>query len=205
MGSAKASGQVLEAGASDPKPTFAPQEKYGSFERKVVLERLIWYLGYSPQEGFSCSQRASRSFVIPIMAKLETIVAEFRARLEKNRCDDGLSLQNFPSGACGDASILLAHHLAENGFGTYRYICGRHGDASHVWLSDGEVIIDITADQFDDFNHPVFIAAASPWHDALKGEDQHEATLSVWGSNWEARYLATYEALVGGSDNEVGQ
>lgn len=52
MGSAKASGQVLKTGASDLKPTFAPQEKYGSFERKVVLERLIWYLGYSPARRF---------------------------------------------------------------------------------------------------------------------------------------------------------
>ena len=136
-----------------------------------------------------------------MMAQLETIAADFRARLENYRRDDGLSLLNFPNGACGDASILLAHHLAQKGFGPFRYVCGRHGDATHVWLSDGEVIIDITADQFNDFNHPVFIAAVSPWHDALQREDQHEATLSVWGPELEAQYLVTYEALLGRRDD----
>lgn len=98
------------------------------------------------------------------MDDLTAIVADFRSRLERYRQDHGLSLQYFPQGACGDAPILLAHHLAINGFGPYRYICGRHGDASHVWLSDGETIIDITADQFDDFDESAYVGTQSPWH-----------------------------------------
>ncbi|MBB2713979.1 UNVERIFIED_ORG: hypothetical protein GGE53_005660 [Rhizobium etli] len=58
------------------------------------------------------------------------------------------------------------------------------------------MIIDITADQFEDFNQAVFIATTSPWHDALNGEDLHEATVSVWGSDWEARFRSTYATLM---------
>ncbi|WP_312412444.1 hypothetical protein [Shinella sp.] len=130
------------------------------------------------------------------MNELIDLVADFRARLEKYDQDHGLTLQYFPHGACGDASILLAHHLCINGFGPYKYICGRHGDASHVWLTDGHVIIDITADQFPDFAAPVFVASSSPWHDACQGNDQHEATIAVWGKDWERRFLAAYTALM---------
>lgn len=129
------------------------------------------------------------------MKKLVGLVRDFRARLEQYDQDHGLTLQSFPNGACGDASILLAHHLSRHGYGPYRYVCGRHGDASHVWLTDGEVIIDITADQFADFDTPVFVAASSSWHAALAGADQHEARIDVWGDDWKQRFLAAYGTL----------
>jgi ribosomal protein S27AE len=129
------------------------------------------------------------------MEELIGLVVDFRARLEQYDQDHGLTLQSFPNGACGDASILLAHHLALHGFGPYRYVCGRHGDASHVWLTAGDVIIDITADQFADFDEPVFVAVLSSWHEALAGVDQHEAKIDVWGEDWEQRFLTAYGAL----------
>jgi len=123
------------------------------------------------------------------------LVTDLRSRLEKYDQDHGLTLQSFPRGACGDASILLAHHLSLNGFGPFRYVCGRHGEASHVWLSNGDLIIDITADQFEDFDVPVFVASSSPWHDARNGVDQHEANVAVWGKDWEMRFLAAYDSM----------
>ncbi|MCQ1833353.1 hypothetical protein [Neorhizobium galegae] len=130
------------------------------------------------------------------MEELIGLVANFRARLEKYDRDHGLTLQSFPHGACGDASILLAHHLSLSGFGPFQYVCGRHGDASHAWLSNGNVIIDITADQFPDFDVPVFVASSSPWHEACNGVDQHEANITVWGGDWERRFLAAYSVLM---------
>jgi len=130
------------------------------------------------------------------MEEIEAQTSDFRDRLENYKNEHGLSLQSFPDGACGDASILLAHHLTEHGFGPFRYICGRRGDATHVWLRDGHFIIDITADQFDDFDQPVFVSSASSWHDALNGKDMHEATITVWGEEWAARFRAAYAALM---------
>lgn len=129
------------------------------------------------------------------MDQLTQLVSAFRARLETYDNDHGLSLQWFPAGACSDASLLLAHHLSHYGLGPFRYICGRHGDASHVWLSVGDLIIDITADQFDDFHEPAFVSTASPWHQALHGRDEHEASITIWGDEWAAKFRAAYAAL----------
>jgi hypothetical protein len=129
------------------------------------------------------------------MCSLTELVSDFRRRLESYNRDDGLSLQSFPGGACGDASILLAYHLGNHGFGPYRYVVGRKGQSTHVWLCDSNHIIDITADQFEDFDDPTFIGPASTWHDQLDGEDKHEASISVWGRDFELRYQTAYKAL----------
>ncbi|EJC76943.1 hypothetical protein Rleg10DRAFT_5635 [Rhizobium leguminosarum bv. trifolii WSM2012] len=131
------------------------------------------------------------------MDQLIALVTEFRARLERYQNDHGLSLQSFPAGACGDSSLLLAHHLSLHGFGPFRYVCGRRGDASHVWLSAGNLIIDITADQFDDFHDPAFVSTVSPWHQALHGKDEHEAFITVWGDDWAAKFRAAYAVIAG--------
>ncbi|NKJ72850.1 hypothetical protein GFL38_11360 [Rhizobium leguminosarum bv. viciae] len=129
------------------------------------------------------------------MEELKALATDFRTSLEEYRNDHGLTLQSFPEGACGDASILLAHHLTQHGFGPFRYMCGRRDDATHTWLSDGELIIDITADQFDDFDVPVFVSSTSSWHDSLDGRDMHEAAISVWGDEWAAKFRAAYAVL----------
>ncbi|NEK40683.1 hypothetical protein GR250_04470 [Rhizobium leguminosarum] len=131
------------------------------------------------------------------MNELKALATDFRARLESYRNDHGLTIQSFPAGACGDASILLAHHLTQHGFGPFRYMCGRRGDATHAWLSHGELIIDITADQFDDFAEPVFVSSASTWHDALNGSEMYEAAITVWGDEWAAKFRAAYGDLMG--------
>ncbi|MGO7035420.1 hypothetical protein [Rhizobium ruizarguesonis] len=130
------------------------------------------------------------------MEELKALATDFRTRLEEYRNDHGLTLQSFPEGACGDASILLAHHLTQYGFGPFRYMCGRRDDATHAWLTDGELIIDITADQFDDFDLPVFVSSTSSWHDASDGRDMHEAAITVWGDEWAAKFRAAYAALM---------
>ncbi|NTH25685.1 hypothetical protein G6K83_11440 [Agrobacterium rhizogenes] len=132
------------------------------------------------------------------MDQLIGIATDFRSRLEAYNQDHGLTLNSFPAGACGDASILLAHHLTQHGFGPFRYMCGLHGDASHAWLSNGDWIIDITADQFEDFDLPVFVSSTSPWHDSLNGSDMHEASITVWGDEWAAKFRAAYAALMKG-------
>ena len=67
--------------------------------------------------------------------------------------DGDFSFCHFPRGCCGDACLLLGHYLLTKGINS-RYVCGTyHGKQgsfqSHAWLlTDDEIIIDITGDQF---------------------------------------------------------
>lgn len=134
---------------------------------------------------------------------LKTIVTDFRQRLENYGRDCYFDFRDFPRGVCGDVSILLAHHLSQNGFGRYRYICGEPDiGITHAWLSDGKLIIDITADQFEDFDVPVFIAPNSPWHDELNIVEEYEAKISIYGPELEGKYRSTYQTLVPEADDE---
>lgn len=98
------------------------------------------------------------------------LYSEFRRRLE--RCPSQnlpVSLHDFPRGACGDAAPLLAEFLSEHGYGPFRYILGERNGRSHAWLQGNGLIIDITADQFEDFDAPVFVGESSTWHESFDG------------------------------------
>jgi hypothetical protein len=87
------------------------------------------------------------------------------------RKDRGASLADFPHGSCSDAADLLGTYLSERQFGEFEYVSGerqcpsdptrRH---SHAWLEQGSLIIDITADQFEEANDPVLVTRDSVWH-----------------------------------------
>lgn len=80
----------------------------------------------------------------------------------------------FPYGCCGMASDLLGLFLIEQQLGHAQYVCGeKHppssgdqppGFCTHAWLVLSGYIIDITIDQFEDFNAPVLVRRRSPWH-----------------------------------------
>jgi hypothetical protein len=82
--------------------------------------------------------------------------------------DETKMFQNFPIGCCRDTSLILGMYLEEIGFRNLIY-CNREIDQnykSHAWLLYGDLIIDITADQFGDefpsvivngkFNHVLY-------------------------------------------------
>jgi hypothetical protein len=68
---------------------------------------------------------------------------------EKSRLSAGFRL--FPWGACGDASVLLGKFLKDQGLGDFTLVIGRSADNQHAWLEQDNVVVDITADQFDGF------------------------------------------------------
>lgn len=107
-----------------------------------------------------------------------------------------VSLQDFPNGACGDSSLLLGHYLTEMGHGEFRYYLGWRAGRSHAWLQSGSTIVDITADQFEDFDDPVFVSAQSSWHEEFVGTDQHAANLAVFGEPTGAILLSAYGAIM---------
>ena len=97
--------------------------------------------------------------------KLKEIVSKFKAAILA--CDlDGLGIgfRAFPMGACGDTCLLLGTYLHELGYGRVDYVFGQKGRQSHAWLEMGDIIIDITADQFEKDIDPVLITRDKRWH-----------------------------------------
>ncbi|WP_431962975.1 hypothetical protein [Actinacidiphila sp. bgisy160] len=99
------------------------------------------------------------------MSELRTLVLGFRQAI-LDCPDPGLvSLERFPHGSCGDASILLGQYLYENGQGVWTYVSAWENRASHAWIEKNGLRVDITADQFDGVDAAVIIASGGGWHD----------------------------------------
>jgi hypothetical protein len=100
---------------------------------------------------------------------IHDFAVRFRAALDHlDRESLSVGLQQFPLGACGDSSLLLGRALIERGLGEFRYICG-HNQAggnfeSHAWLASHGIIVDITADQFNEGMPPVFVGKDPGWY-----------------------------------------
>jgi hypothetical protein len=80
------------------------------------------------------------------------------------------TLQGFPAGACGDASEMLGQLLDDLGLGRWRYTSFQNMP-SHAWLEGDGWIIEITADQFNDWPQyapaqpDVLVTQDRTWHD----------------------------------------
>lgn len=79
----------------------------------------------------------------------------------------------FPDGCCRDASYELALVLAEAGVRKSCLVSGESSDtkinySTHAWLEVGEIIVDITGDQFNsrlELQRPaVFVSTDRSWH-----------------------------------------
>lgn len=79
-------------------------------------------------------------------------------------------MEQFPIGACLDASLVLAACFANRHVEGFQLVTGRlwsERDAdwsTHAWLSRGDLIVDITADQFDSKLENVIVSERSEWH-----------------------------------------
>lgn len=97
--------------------------------------------------------------------QVERLACAFRAAIEK--CDPAnlpVTLQHFPHGACGDAAFLLAEYLDEQGHGRAQYVLGNRDGWFHAWLELRGTVIDITADQFEDYAEAGFVVQDMAWH-----------------------------------------
>ena len=63
----------------------------------------------------------------------------------------------FPHGWCGCVSRVLGAWLKYNfPDDEFYYVCGYH-NGSHAWIEHNRIIMDITADQFDECSEPVIV------------------------------------------------
>jgi hypothetical protein len=103
-------------------------------------------------------------------ACLEEHANAFRCAIERLRpikLPGGLG--DFPNGNCLSASLLLGAYLVDKGIAGFQSVWGERyyveGRADrHVWLADGPLIVDITADQFEEGQPRVIVTDRSTWH-----------------------------------------
>jgi len=102
--------------------------------------------------------------------RIRELAVRFReAILKCDRTELPLSLADFPIESCSDASMLLGTYFKDNGIDGFILIKGKRGEGSsletHYWLEHGDLIIDITADQFEDINEGIVISENnSEWY-----------------------------------------
>lgn len=120
-------------------------------------------------------------------AQLEKLARQMRAAIEAlPREALPLTMASFPAGACGDTSLLLGAYFKDMGVLGFEYICGTRGNqqdntwTSHAWLSNGALIVDITADQFEDAPSKIIVVEHSLWHATFTTEPGQSSDFRDW-------------------------
>ncbi|MFD3457551.1 hypothetical protein ACFWVC_35915 [Streptomyces sp. NPDC058691] len=132
------------------------------------------------------------------MSELRTLALGLRQAILDCPNPGLVSLERFPYGSCGDASILLGQYLHENGLGVWRYVSAWENGASHAWIEKNGLRVDITADQFDGVDTPVIIASGGGWHDRFTVDHaaSHGALIAVREEYARAELSAAYDRLI---------
>jgi hypothetical protein len=136
------------------------------------------------------------------LIKIKALATNFRSAIEK--CDKSvlITFENFPRGSCGDACLLLAKYLQNNGCGVFNYICGviygpeEYDEQSHAWLERDDVIVDITADQFPDINESVIVTTDHAWYNAFQIKINHTADFENYDKNTASTLSSAYRKII---------
>jgi hypothetical protein len=150
------------------------------------------------------SQQPSLLVIVSSAATIRSRAAAFRRALEMIPLEDrGVSLAEFPHGACSDASDLLGTYLSERRLGEFEYVSGDRqypGDptrrSSHAWLEQRGLIIDITADQFEEIDDSVLVIRNSAWHCSWTPTHRRVANFRATGSFAIGTLERVYKAAV---------
>jgi hypothetical protein len=113
---------------------------------------------------------------------------------DKAKMPEGL--RNFPLGSCGDASLLLAEFLRQHCLGDFNYVMGYRGDGTHAWLQHGDLIVDITAGQFEENDYPVVVTYNSEWHKTLNGRVENRADFRVYDAYTRVVLSSSYRLVL---------
>ena len=137
-----------------------------------------------------------------LMREIELQAKLFRAAIESCASNElPVTLQDFPRGSCGDASLLLAKHLQNHGIWPLNYIRGQMATEeegnpqSHAWLEIEDIIIDITADQFDDITQEVIVTRDRSWHGRFDIESKGVADYNRWSGPGIERLQYSFERI----------
>ncbi|MDO6745913.1 hypothetical protein [Gilvimarinus sp. 1_MG-2023] len=114
-----------------------------------------------------------------------------------------MSFKDFPSGSCGSSTEIIGTYLKQNGFGDFQYIEGSTKKiGSHVWAQQGDLIVDITANQFPEISNSIIVTTYSEWHNKFRVNSRH--VIDIVGVNENARFpiLPFYKKLCVIVENE---
>ena len=100
----------------------------------------------------------------------------FRAALEAAiaRGNFSSSFKHFPAAACDYSSTLLGIYFLRTLGLRFHLICSERRNPRkaenqyHAWLQLGEVIVDITSDQFEELKGTIVITRRGDWHKQWK-------------------------------------
>jgi hypothetical protein len=125
------------------------------------------------------------------------LASSFRLQILRSGPGDSplATLREFPRGACGDASLLLAKYLQVNRCGLPFFVLGNRHHHSHAWLQLLDYTIDITADQFADQDAGVIVTTDSSWHCAFNGKIHNVADFCLYDRHTVYQLTRAYEAI----------
>lgn len=113
------------------------------------------------------------------------LAVRFRKLMEElDRSQWGTQFRGFPRGSCGAATEMFGTYLFEECDLNAKYISAVHRDnfssyGSHAWLELGNLIIDLTCDQFSHDPLPApYVGRDSIWHSQWAVETK--AYMEVW-------------------------
>ncbi len=132
------------------------------------------------------------------VSKVKTISVKFRGAIELCSQELGIAFSRFPNGSCGDTKNLLGTFLIENNLGEFNYIIGtnvNHTPGTHAWLQQGDLVVDITADQFINVRDKVIVSSSSGWHRSIEAKIMHVADYRVEESTF-ANYDEIYKKIL---------
>lgn len=128
--------------------------------------------------------------------RIRDLAGRFRAAIEA--CDLK-SLPNtfhgFPRGSCGDATLVLAKYLKDNGQEGFVYVCGMREGHSHARLQRGNLVVDITGDQFPDNDDRVCVSRASAWHAQFEVDHEDPSDIDVYDDFTRFNLCAAYDRI----------
>jgi hypothetical protein len=109
-----------------------------------------------------------------MVRSLRQHATRFRQAVERSKFTEKTpNLQRFPAGCCDHVSLMLGIYLLRIlELGEFTMVRAERSVGSrHCWLEKDGILIDLTADQFDEGLPGIIVNTKSPWHDSLKRID----------------------------------
>ncbi|MCW6084244.1 transglutaminase domain-containing protein [Clostridium sporogenes] len=130
--------------------------------------------------------------------KIRKLATQIRNTITKMKYDEfpnSSFLLQYPRGCCGDASNLLAKFFSDNGI-ECEYVWGMRGEQSHAWLECGDLIVDITADQFPEIKEKILITTNKSWHKKFKGQKRSDGDFEKFEPYNRHRLSTVYKNIL---------
>jgi hypothetical protein len=131
------------------------------------------------------------------ISQIKILANRFRSAIESvDRAKLPISFLEFPRGSCGDTALLLYKYLSGHGHERFVYVCGLRDDYSHGWLKRGDLIVDITGDQFPDNNQRICVMRNSTWHSQFEIDDESSADFDDYDAYTRGSLRSAFAAIL---------